>query len=51
MSEQNHEYPARPELLEGALLPKQMKLVQAWIALHAEERMADWMLAAEGPTL
>ena len=28
----------------------QYKLVQAWIALHADELMADWKLAASGVT-
>jgi len=27
-----------------------MKLVQAWIALHADELMADWALASDGET-
>lgn len=27
-----------------------MKLVQAWIALHADELMADWVLASSGDT-
>jgi len=38
------------EILEGTLPSKQMKLVQAWIALHADELMADWELAASGET-
>jgi hypothetical protein len=29
---------------------KQYKLVQAWIALHADELMADWKLAVSGAT-
>jgi hypothetical protein len=36
------------DTLEGALPTKQMKLVQAWIALHTDELMADWELAAAG---
>ncbi|MCL5968285.1 MAG: DUF4160 domain-containing protein [Betaproteobacteria bacterium] len=28
----------------------QYKLVQAWIALHSDELMADWKLAASGVT-
>jgi len=36
--------------LDGDLPPKQMKLVQAWIALHADELMADWALASAGET-
>ena len=38
------------ELLEGMLPSKQFKLVQAWIALHAEELIADWKLADAGST-
>ena len=38
------------ELLEGELPGKQYKLVQAWIALHADELMADWKLAVSGAT-
>jgi hypothetical protein len=37
-------------LLEGELPGKQYKLVQAWIALHADELMADWKLAVSGAT-
>ncbi|UZR28724.1 DUF4160 domain-containing protein [Methylococcus mesophilus] len=36
------------EVLEGSIPAKQMKLVQAWIVLHADELMADWELAAHG---
>ncbi len=39
------------ELLEGELPGKQNKLVQAWIALHADELMADWKLAVSGAPL
>lgn len=38
------------ELLEGSLPSRQMKLVQAWIELHRDELMADWILAASGQT-
>ena len=40
------------DLLDGDLPGKQMKLVQAWIALHSDELMADWMMAllARRPT-
>ena len=38
------------ELLEGELPGKQYKLVQAWMALHADELMADWKLAVSGAT-
>lgn len=37
-------------LLDGDLPSKQMKLVQAWIVLHSDELMADWVLAAAGET-
>jgi len=37
-------------VLEGSLPGKQMKLVQAWIVLHADELMADWELAVSGET-
>ena len=35
-------------LLEGDLPAKKLRLVQAWIAIHEEELMADWALAANG---
>jgi len=38
------------EILDGSLPSKQMKLVQAWIAIHQDELMADWQLASEGQT-
>ena len=37
-------------LLDGNLPGKQMKLLQAWIALHSDELMADWVMAAAGET-
>ena len=37
-------------LLDGELPGKQMKLVQAWVALHSDELMADWIMAAAGET-
>lgn len=36
------------EVLGGALPRKQLKLVQAWIEIHAEELIADWSLAVSG---
>ncbi|MBN8451037.1 MAG: DUF4160 domain-containing protein [Accumulibacter sp.] len=36
--------------LEGNLPSRQMKLVQAWIEIHQDELMADWILAASGQT-
>jgi hypothetical protein len=35
-------------LLEGSLKPNKVKLVQAWIVIHAEELLADWDLAVSG---
>jgi hypothetical protein len=36
------------ELIEGDLPPKKLRMLQAWIAIHEEELMADWSLAAKG---
>jgi hypothetical protein len=36
------------ELLEGSLKSNKLKLVQAWVEIHHEEIMADWMLASQG---
>ena len=36
------------EVLEGELPDKKLRLVQAWIAIHEEELMADWALAVKG---
>ena len=30
------------ELLDGALPKKQLKMVQAWMAIHEEDLKADW---------
>jgi hypothetical protein len=38
------------EVIEGGLPTRQMKLVQAWIELHRDELMADWILASSGQT-
>jgi hypothetical protein len=32
-------------MLTGELPPKKVKLVQAWIALHEDELMANWEMA------
>jgi len=37
-------------LLDGDLPGNQVKLVQAWIALHTDELKADWVMAAAGET-
>ena len=36
------------ELLDGDLPVKKLKMVQAWIAIHEEELMANWALAVRG---
>lgn len=36
------------EVLAGNLPSKKMKMLQAWIAIHEDELMADWKLAVEG---
>ena len=36
------------ELLAGALPSKQTRLVLAWMELHHDELVADWVLAAKG---
>lgn len=36
------------ELVEGELPLKKLRILQAWIAIHEEELMADWALAAKG---
>ncbi len=36
------------ELLSGKIPAKQLKLVQAWVAIHTEELMVDWDLAVNG---
>lgn len=35
-------------LLEGELPAKKLRMVQAWIAIHEDELMADWALAVNG---
>ena len=35
-------------LLEGDIPAKKLRLVQAWIAIHEEDLMADWSLAVNG---
>jgi len=38
------------DVLDGTLPARQMKLVQAWIELHRDDLMADWILASSGQT-
>ncbi len=35
-------------LLEGDIPAKKLRMVQAWIAIHEDELMADWSLAVNG---
>jgi len=35
-------------LLQGELPSKKLRLIQAWVAIHEEELMADWALAVNG---
>jgi hypothetical protein len=35
-------------VLEGALPRNKMKLVEAWMELHADDLMANWQLAVRG---
>ena len=35
-------------VFDGALPPKQLKMVQAWIEIHKEELLVDWELAVNG---
>ncbi|TAN43463.1 MAG: DUF4160 domain-containing protein [Nitrospirae bacterium] len=37
-------------LLAGALPQNKHKLVVAWLEIHHDELLADWMLAANGKT-
>ncbi|QQK62503.1 DUF4160 domain-containing protein (plasmid) [Shewanella sp. LC6] len=36
------------DVLEGNFPAKKLKLLQAWIAIHEDELMADWSLAIDG---
>lgn len=38
-------------ILEGELPAKKMKLVQAWIAIHEDDLIADWTLAVRGEAI
>ena len=39
------------EIIEGKLKKPQLRLVQAWITLHADELMANWKLAIDGKSI
>lgn len=36
------------EILGGELKLNKLRLVQAWIEIHREDLMADWLLASQG---
>jgi hypothetical protein len=36
------------EVLGGELKSNKLRLVQAWIEIHREDLMADWLLASQG---
>jgi hypothetical protein len=36
------------DVIEGSIRAAKLKLVQAWIEIHRDELMADWVLAASG---
>lgn len=36
------------EILEGSLKANKLKLVYAWMEIHGEELMANWVLAVKG---
>ncbi|ADB41998.1 conserved hypothetical protein [Spirosoma linguale DSM 74] len=38
-------------LLTGTFPAGKLKLVQAWVEIHADELMANWLLATEGSTV
>lgn len=39
------------KVLDGKIKPGKLKLVQAWIEIHQDELMADWMLASQGEVI
>ena len=39
------------EVLGGQIKPNKLRLVQAWIEIHRDELLADWLLASEGQTV
>ncbi len=39
------------EVLGGELKANKLRLVQAWIEIHREDLMADWLLASQGQTV
>jgi len=39
------------EVLGGELKTNKLRLAQAWIEIHREDLMADWLLASQGQTI
>jgi shikimate kinase len=39
------------EVIEGSLKASKLKLVQAWVEIHQDEIMADWLLASQGESI
>jgi len=39
------------EIIDGNLPKRQLKMVQAWIAIHEDDLLADWKLAIQGQEL
>jgi len=39
------------DILAGDFPPKKLKLVRAWIEIHHESLLADWVLAVNGKTV
>jgi len=39
------------EIIEGNMKIPQIRLIQAWITLHADELMANWTLAVDGKNI
>ena len=39
------------EILGGKLKSNKLRLVHAWIEIHREDLMADWLLASQGQTI
>jgi hypothetical protein len=36
------------EITKGSLLPRHLKLIQAWVEIHQEDLMANWKLCING---
>jgi hypothetical protein len=39
------------EIIEGNMKIPQIRLIQAWITLHADELLANWELAVDGKSI